>query len=224
MKIIAINGSPNGASGNTGQVLAALMEGAREAGADTEVFLLGELTVTPCRSCRVCQKLGTCVIDDDYPKIKAAMIEADGIVLASPNYIYNVSAQMKALLDRSFSMFHCQMLAGTYGAAVLTSGGPLYAQVEEYLMHVIGNIGCWKAGSLTVMESQLKDHGEKLQVLREAADLGRRLAEAIGSRMRFPDQEADREQCFEMMRWLVEQERDNWPYEYEYWQKHWPGK
>jgi multimeric flavodoxin WrbA len=221
MKIIAINASPNGASGNTGKVLTALMDGAREAGADSQVFLLGELTVKPCRSCRVCQKTGNCVIEDDYPKIKAAMLEADGIVLASPNYIYNVSAQMKALLDRSFSMFHCQMLAGKYGAAILTSGGPLYEQVEEYLMHVIGNIGCWKVGSLTVMEAQLKDPEEQSQALQEAADLGHGLAAAISNRVRFHDQETEREQCFEMMRWLVEQEKNNWPYEYEYWRKHW---
>lgn len=221
MKIIGINASPNGSSGNTGQVLTALLDGAREAGADVQVFLLGELTVKPCRSCRVCQRIGTCAIEDDYPKIKAALLEADGMVLATPNYIYNVSAQLKALLDRSFSMFHCQMLAGKYGAAVLTSGGPLYQQVEEYLMHVIGNSGCWKVGSITAMEVQLRDPEEKAQALKEAASLGRRLAAAISNRMRFPDQEAEREQCFEMMRWLVAQEKDSWPYEYEYWQEHW---
>jgi multimeric flavodoxin WrbA len=149
------------------------------------------------------------------------MLDAEGIVLASPNYIYNVSAQMKALLDRSFSMFHCQMLAGKYGAALLTSGGPLYEQVEQYLMHVIGNSGCWKVGSLTVTETQLRDPEEQSQVLKEAYDLGRKLAAAISGKIQFPDQEAEREQCFEMMRWLVEQERDNWPYEYEYWQRYW---
>jgi multimeric flavodoxin WrbA len=221
MKIIAINGSPNGSSGNTGKVLAALIDGASGAGADTRVFLLGDLSVKPCKSCRVCQKTGSCVIEDDYLEIKASMLDADGIVLASPNYIYNVSAQMKALLDRSFSMFHCQMLAGKYGAALLTSGGPLYEQVEQYLMHVIGNSGCWKVGSLTVTETQLRDPEEQSQVLKEAYDLGRKLAAAISGKIQFPDQEAEREQCFEMMRWLVEQERDNWPYEYEYWQRYW---
>ena len=221
MKIVTINGSPKGASGNTGRVLNALMDGARRAGADTQVFQLGELTVKPCTSCRMCQKVGRCAIDDDYPMIKAAMRETDGIVLASPNYINNVSAQMKAVLDRSFSMFHCQMLAGKYGAAIVTSGGPQYAHVEEYLMHVIGNGGCWKVGSLAVTEVQFRDPDSQSQALQEAQDLGRDLAAAIEDRMRFPDQEAEREQTFEMMRWLVEQEKESWPYEYEYWQSHW---
>jgi multimeric flavodoxin WrbA len=221
MKIVAINGSPKGSTGNTGSVLNALLAATHEAGAETELFLLGELAVKPCISCRVCQRTGRCAIEDDYPKIKAAMLEADGIVLASPNYIYNVSAQLKALLDRSFSMFHCQMLAGKYGAAVLTSGGPLYEQVEQYLMHVIGNSGCWKVGSITALEVQFRDPEQLSQALQEAADLGHRLAAAIIRKERFPEQEPEREQCFEMMRWLVAQEKDSWPYEYEYWQTRW---
>ena len=48
-----------------------------------------------------------------------------------------------------------------------------------------------------------------------------RLAEAIKTGQRFPEQEEEREQCFEMMRWLVEENKDAWPYEYEYWQTHW---
>jgi hypothetical protein len=75
-------------------------------------------------------------------------------------------------------------------------------------------------GNLTAVEGQLRDPEEKLHILQEAADLGRRLAAAISNRVRSPDQEVEREQCFEMMRWLVEQEKDSWPYEYEYWQKH----
>ena len=74
------------------------------------------------------------------------MLAADGIVLASPNYISNVSAQMKALLDRCFSMFHCQMLHGKYGACVVASGGPLFQKVEEYLVHVTGTMRLLEGG------------------------------------------------------------------------------
>jgi multimeric flavodoxin WrbA len=221
MNIVVINGSPTGLQGSTGRLLAALADGAREAGASVKDFELGELTVKPCTGCRTCQKIGSCVIDDDYTQIKAAMIAADAIVLASPNYISNVSAQMKALLDRSFSMFHCQMLHGKYGACVLASGGPLFQQVEEYLMHVVGNSGCWKVGSVVVSGEALDDPGEAPAVIEEAHDLGCKLAGAIKTRQRFPEQEEEREQCFEMMRWLVEENKDRWPYEYQYWQTHW---
>ena len=76
MNIVAVNGSPTGAQGSTGRLLAALIEGACEAGAAVTLFELGQLTVKPCTSCRTCQQTGSCVIDDDYPRIKAAMIAA----------------------------------------------------------------------------------------------------------------------------------------------------
>ena len=104
MKIVAVNGSPTGAKGTTGKVLAALIEGATKEGAEVQLFELGTGTVKPCISCHTCQKEGYCVIEDDLQPIQKAMLESDGIVLGSPNYIEDVSAQLKALLDRSFSM------------------------------------------------------------------------------------------------------------------------
>jgi multimeric flavodoxin WrbA len=221
MKIVSINGSPTGPRGSTGRALAALIEGTREAGAQVTVFELGSLTVKPCISCHTCQKKGGCVIQDDYPTMQQAMIEADGLVLASPNYIFNVSAQLKAMLDRSISMFHCLPLYGKYGVCVLSSGGPLYQRAEEYLQHVLVSMGLWKVGSLVVASVQLDDPDEVSNALQEARDLGRRLADAIVSRKRFPEQEEERNQWFESMRWLVESQKEDWPYEYEYWQKRW---
>ena len=222
MKIVAINGSGTGAAGATGQTLTGVVEGARAAGAEVETFLLTKLTINPCKSCYTCQKTGRCVINDDYPKIREAMIKADGLVLASPNYISNVSANIKALLDRSFSiLFHCQTMHGKYGAVVVASGGPMYQQVEDYLLHVTGTMGCWKVGSLVVASEQMHISDERAKMLANAKDLGRRLVEAIKTEQRFPEQEEQREMAFEMMRWLVESQKETSPYEYEYWQKHW---
>jgi multimeric flavodoxin WrbA len=221
MNIVAVNGSPTGEKGCTGRLLAALIDGAREAGAEVTLFELCNLTVKPCTGCRTCQRVGTCVIEDDYPKIKAALIAADGIVLASPNYISSVSAQIKALLDRCFSMFHTQALHGKYGAGIVASGGPMCQMTEEYLMHVIGSIGCWKAGSVVTGGGVLDDPAQAPDVLKEARDLGARLANAITTKQRFPEQEEALEQSFEIMRWLVSEHKDIWPYEFEYWQKHW---
>jgi multimeric flavodoxin WrbA len=222
MKIVVINGSGTGSAGATGQTLAGIVNGAREAGAEVETFLLTKLIINPCTGCHTCQKTGRCIIDDDYPKISEAMMEADGLVLASPNYISNVSASIKALLDRSFSkLFHCQAMHGKYGAVVIASGGPLYQQVEDYLLHVTGTMGCWKVGSLVVASDQMDIPAERAKVLDEAKDLGRKLVEAIKTRQPFPEQQEEREMTFEMARWLVESQKDTWHYEYAYWQKHW---
>ena len=220
MKIVAINGSGQGASGVTGQTLKHLADGAR--GAEVDTFVLAKHQVNPCRGCHTCQVKGRCVIDDDYPAIQEALLAADGMVLASPNYISNVSGQLKCLLDRSFArLFHCQGMHQKYGAVIVASGGPMYEEVEKYMLQVTGNMGCWKVGSLVVAGQQLEDPEERPHVFAEAAELGQNLARAIKTRKRFPDQEEDREMAFETMRWLVESNKEKWPYEYAYWQKHW---
>ena len=222
MKIVAINGSPNGQQGATGRLLAALVEGARSEGAEVRIFVLAKLAVKPCTSCRACQQTGTCPIEDDYHEIKAAMIAADGIVFGSPNYISSVSAQLKAVLDRSFSMIHCQALYDKYGAAVVASGGPAYQQPMEYLTQIVGRCGCWKVGGVGTGGGVIDDPEEAPAVLAEARELGAALARAIKEKQHFADQAEELEQGFEMMRWLVEQRKEHWPYEYQYWQTHWP--
>jgi len=221
MKIVAVNGSPTGSKGITGRTLAALIEGARAEGAVVQLFELGSGTVKPCISCHTCQREGRCVIEDGYQAIRQAMIESDGLVLASPNYIYNVSAQMKALLDRCFSMYHCQMMHGKYGACVIASGGPRYDLVENYLMNTLGNIGCWTVGSIIAGGIQFEDPEQTRTVLQEARELGSRLARAIASHAAFAEQLDARHDNFEVMRWLVESQQALWPYEYQYWQEHW---
>jgi multimeric flavodoxin WrbA len=221
MKIVAVNGSPTGANGTTGKVLAALIEGAEKEGVEVRLFELGAGTVKPCISCHTCQIEGYCPIEDDLQAIHKAMLEADGIVLGTPNYIDDVSAQLKALLDRSFSMYHCQMLNGKYGACVVASGGPRYERVEEYLLDKIGNIGCWKVGSMVAAGGTLDDPDQSPALLLEAHALGYNIAHAIATKAEYPDQIDARHDTFEVMRWLVESKKEEWPYEYKYWQEHW---
>jgi multimeric flavodoxin WrbA len=221
MKVISIIGSPKGMTGYTGSVVGSIMEGARSAGAETEIFSLSEFSVHPCRGCLTCSKTGRCVIDDDYSSIKNAMIEADGIILATPNYVHSVSAQMKALLDRSYSLIHCQMMRGKYGAIAVTTGGSEFEMVKQYLYHVMTILGCWRVGCICAAKPQLDDEDERAQVMKSASDLGVRMVKAISGRETFPDQEKKRQEYFEQIKWLVQLQKEVWPFEYEYWQTHW---
>jgi len=220
MKVIAINGSPHGRKGTTSKVVNSILEGVENDGAETVSFFLSDLTVKPCKGCEVCAKTGTCVIDDDYSMIKQAVIEADGIILASPNYVGNVCAQLKAFIDRSQNLIHCQMMKGTYGAAVVTSGGIYGERVEEYLRFVLSLLGCWTIGSLSIYIPQLDDEDEGAQIRQSATDIGSRMVKAISSKEKFPDQEADLEEKFEMFKGFVQMFEDRWPFKYEYWKTH----
>ena len=101
MKIINLVGSPHGAKGNTARLSQIVSEGAESLGASIEnIFLTGK-NVLPCLGCDACHKKGKCVQHDEFENIKQKIHNADGLILASPNYIFSVSAQMKAFMDRA---------------------------------------------------------------------------------------------------------------------------
>ena len=79
--------------------------GAKEVGHDVEFITLKDKQIAFCRGCMACQRLGKCVINDDANPITAKMKDADVIVWATPVYYYEMSGQMKTLIDRANSLF-----------------------------------------------------------------------------------------------------------------------
>ena len=75
-------------------------EGAKAAGHEVEVISLKNKTISFCRGCLACQKTFQCVIKDDAVEIAERVKEADTLVFATPIYYYEMSGQMKTLLDR----------------------------------------------------------------------------------------------------------------------------
>lgn len=66
---------------------------------------LADYQIEPCQSCWACQRLGECAVEDDMRRVLVPMLFAvDAIVLGSPVYFNNVSAQLKAFMDRSWSI------------------------------------------------------------------------------------------------------------------------
>ena len=103
MKVVAFNGSPR-AGGNTEVLLKAVLKPVEEAGIETELVQIGHEVIRGCAACGQCgkKKDRRCVFDDDIVnECIGKMVEADGIVLGSPTYFADVSAQMKALIDRA---------------------------------------------------------------------------------------------------------------------------
>lgn len=78
--------------------------GARR-GHAVEVISLRGKNIAFCRGCLACQALGRCVIDDDAVAITEKMQHADVIVFATPIYYYEMSGQLKTLLDRANALF-----------------------------------------------------------------------------------------------------------------------
>jgi multimeric flavodoxin WrbA len=100
IKILGISGSPR-RHGNTETLLDAVLEGAREAGADVEKVVLRPLEYASCRGCNACHKTGVCVIKDDLTEVFEKIAAADVLVLASPIYSMGITAEAKGLIDRA---------------------------------------------------------------------------------------------------------------------------
>ena len=79
--------------------------GARSAGCDVEFVSLKDRDIRFCRGCLACQKTLTCVIKDDAPAIAEKVRDADVLVFATPIYYYELSGQLKTLLDRCNPLF-----------------------------------------------------------------------------------------------------------------------
>lgn len=123
MKILALSCSPR-RHGNTEILLGETLAGAKEAGAETELVSLAGKEIKGCDGCRTCDKNGgKCHIEDDAQEIFAKMLEADGIVFGTPVYFWSMSAQAKALLDRSISLRSPTIRLANKVAGVITVAG-----------------------------------------------------------------------------------------------------
>jgi putative sterol carrier protein len=102
MKILAVNGSPRGAQGNTEVILQAFLAGAQQEGAKTEVLYLKDKNIKHCIGCFTCwtKTPGVCVHKDDMPAIMEMMKEQDIMVYAMPLYVFTVPGLFKDYMDR----------------------------------------------------------------------------------------------------------------------------
>jgi len=86
-------------------------------------YFLSELIVQPCQGCESCQSEGSCkIVDDDAALVLGALSRCDALIIGSPVYYRNVTAQLKALFDRSFA-YGPQLLEGKPGGAIAVGRG-----------------------------------------------------------------------------------------------------
>jgi len=103
--ILVVLGSPR-RNGNSALLAREIAENAEAGGAEVETVFLNELSIKPCQGCDGCQQIATreCVIDDDMRPLYSKLQRADTVVIASPIYWFNVSAQTKIFIDRLYAV------------------------------------------------------------------------------------------------------------------------
>ena len=103
-KVLVISTSIRNGS-NSEKLAHELEKGAKEAGNAVDFVSLKDKSIAFCRGCLACQKLHRCVIDDDVNAIADKICESEVIVWVSPIYYYEMSGQMKTLIDRCNSLY-----------------------------------------------------------------------------------------------------------------------
>ena len=92
--------------GSNSDILAdKFVEGATAAGNEVEKISLVDKEIKFCTGCFGCQRLGKCVIKDDVNDIMTKVLEADVVCWTTPIYYYEMSGQMKTLIDRMNAMY-----------------------------------------------------------------------------------------------------------------------
>lgn len=117
MRVLALNGSGRAGKELTARLLTALTRGLEQGGTQVTVREVARLQIAPCTACLSCmlKTPGACAQDDDmrliYPELKAA----DLLVLAAPVYTDNMSAQLKAVIDRCICCMQPFLVRGPDG-------------------------------------------------------------------------------------------------------------
>ena len=213
MKILGINASPKGDKSQTRRLVMGVLEGARQSGADITFIDICSLDIAYCTACGTCYAKGECVTDDDYGMLLEKMMDADGIVLGSPNYINAVTAQLKTILDRMADVVHCQSLAGKYRMFRVHCRRPLCRRGRRVYEHgpveFRGNHGR-KSGS------PCRDRtGRDCRRGEGGKGSGRKLADAIRTKWKDPVQEKHHEERREYFKRLISFNKDLWTHKYQ---------
>jgi multimeric flavodoxin WrbA len=111
--------------------------------AEIDYIWLNECNLFECRGCEMCFKKGekNCPCIDDLESVKERLYDANGIIVVTPVYAYQVPSKLKLFIDRMSYWFHRQELVGIPTMLLVTSDGGGHSQVKKYMKMVISGWG-----------------------------------------------------------------------------------
>jgi multimeric flavodoxin WrbA len=212
MQVLLISSSPHQEKSSTFLLAKEVLRSLDEKGISTEVLHLDNCRVFFCKHCEACHnKILKCPLKDDVSIILQKMLEADAILLASPNYINQVTALMKALFDRSAHFIHCKRLVGKYIGGVVTSGSGQNQEVLDYLKYYGVTCGAQYSGGVSAQRQFGQDKKD------EAFELGKKIVSDLREKRLYADQLQEIEKGKQYFARVIKARKGDWQEEYEYW-------
>ena len=188
MKILGLSCSPR-RQGNTEILLGEVLNGAQQEGAEVELYSVIGKAVEPCDGCRACNETGECHIKDDMQNLYDKLLESDGIIFGTPVYFYSMTAQAKAIIDRTIALSRPERsLANKVGGVVVVAGslGIIDAVKDLYFYMVTRQM--LPANCVAVYAGAKGDVRKMEQGMKAAFDLGRQMVQIAAKKFEYPSE------------------------------------
>lgn len=177
MKIIALQASPR-KGGNCDVLMDEMIKGIEENGGEVVKYYLEKCDIAPCKACMHCAENPECIRKDDGNEIIQALLDADGVIFATPIYYGQMTAQGKLIIDRFYKIgkFNDESLSGK-AALIFTENQP-EGTYEQYIeltkaspfafvgYEVLGHVDAGSAGPAGIVAEEQENK------LKEAYELG----------------------------------------------------
>jgi multimeric flavodoxin WrbA len=188
MKILGIMGSPR-KGGNTDLLMDVALEEAGKNGLSAKRITLADKRIAPCDGCLKCSRTGRCVIQDDMQEVYGAMVEAKGIIWATPVYYWSMSAQTKAAMDRTYALtFPTLQLANKIGGLIVVAGNRGCTNTTN-IFHMYFNYN--HMFSTEVAYGYAREKGEiqgNFVVMKTVQEMVRQMIGLMGNNLKYADE------------------------------------
>ena len=181
MKLLAIIGSPR-PNGNTNYLVDQALEEAARLGIQTEKVILSQYKVSPCLGHDNCASRDSCQQKDDAVWILDKFCEADGVILATPVYYYNVSAQMKAFIDRNYFLYKHDQKYKARAAGIIIVAEQIGIEDTLHTLKQFADELNVKRDRMFIVSGYANEPGDakkNFPLVEEAQKLGRQMAEIL---------------------------------------------
>ena len=188
MKILGLSFSPR-KQGNTELLLERAFIGAGKQGAQTELYRVSARDIKCCDGCGSCFKTGACHIQDDMQELYDKMLEAEGILFGTPVYFYNVTAQGKAVIDRTIALNNPgRNLANKVGGIIVVGGSLGLIDAVKDLYFYMATRQILPANFVAAYAAGAGDVNRLQKCLQAAEDLGAQMVKIAEKKFTYPEE------------------------------------
>jgi len=182
-KVLVLNGSPK-KKGSTAQLAEEAARALADNGTETETIFLNEVAIKGCQACMWCKKnnVAECAVKDGMQDLHKKIQECDGIIVASPIYFGNVTAQTSLWLNRMYPYLNMDLSSklpkGKKIAFIFAQGNPdasAFRPVTDIFVWALGVVGFEVKGQVLGCGLDPEHLSENKALMEQAYNLGKNL-------------------------------------------------